>query len=67
MLQSLPTAPTIDSDESLFFVEENRLTGRGIGFVDIHLLASAQLADVKLWTADKKLRLAAEDLKVAYR
>jgi predicted nucleic acid-binding protein len=67
LLQSLPMAPTIDSDEFLFFVEENCLAGRGIGFVDIHLLASTQLADVPLWTTDKKLRSAAEDLKVVPR
>jgi len=40
---------------------------KGIGFVDAHLLASAQLAGVALWTSDKALRSAANELNVAYQ
>jgi predicted nucleic acid-binding protein len=67
LLQSLPMAPIIDLDEYLFLVERNKLIGMGIGFVDIHLLASAQLWELPLWTSDKKLRSAAIALKIAYR
>ena len=66
-LQSLPMASTIDLDEYLFFVERNKLMGVGIGFVDVHVLASAQLSEIPLWTSDKKLRSAAIELKIAYR
>jgi len=62
LLHALPAAPTIELDEFLFFVERNHLMGKGVGFVDIHLLASAQLAAVPLWTADKKLKALADQL-----
>jgi len=67
LLHSLPMAPTVSLDELLYFVERNTLMGKGIGFVDAHLLASAQLAKAPLWTSDKKLKSAAIDLKVAYK
>ena len=67
LLRALPSAPTIEFDEFLFFIERNRLIGTGIGFVDVHLLASAQLAGVPLWTTDKRLKSAATRLKVSYR
>jgi predicted nucleic acid-binding protein len=65
LLQSLPMASTIEFDEFLFFIDRNQLMAKGIGFVDVHLLASAQLTGVPLWTADKKLRSAADQLKLA--
>jgi len=67
LLQSLPMAPLIEFDELLFFVERNQLMGMGIGFVDMHLLASAQLGRIPLWTADKRLRSAAIKLDLAYK
>ena len=67
LLQALPIAPQIDFGEYLYFVEQNQLSGRGIGFVDIHLLASAQLSQVELWTVDKKLKSAAEYLGLSYK
>ncbi len=62
LLQSLPMAPTIEFDEFLFFIDRNHLMGKGVGFVDIHLLASAQLTGIPLWTADKRLKPAADQL-----
>ena len=67
LLQSLPMAPTIEFDEFLFFVDRNHLMGRGVGFVDIHLLASAQLAGAPLWTADKKLKSSADQLELVFK
>ena len=67
LLQSLPMAPTIEFDEFLFFVDRNHLMGKGIGFVDVHLLASAQLAGVPLWTGDKKLKSSADQLELTFR
>ena len=67
LLQSLPIASTIEFEEFLFFIDRNHLMGKGIGFVDVHLLASAQLAGVPLWTADKKLKSAADQLKLAFK
>ncbi len=67
LLKSLPMAPTIEFDEFLFFVDRNQLMGKGVGFVDIHLLASAQLTGVPLWTADKKLKSAAGQLELTFK
>ena len=66
LLQSLPMASTIDLDEFLFFIDRNHLMGKGIGFVDVHLLASAQLTSVPLWTADKNLKLVADQLRLTF-
>ena len=67
LLQSLPMAPTIEFDEFLFFIDRNHLMGKGIGFVDVHLLASAQLTGVPLWTTDKRLKSAADQLKLTFK
>ena len=67
LLQSLPMAPTVVLDELLYFIERHRLMGKGIGFVDANLLASANLSGIPLWTFDKRLRSAATGLELAYR
>ena len=67
LLQSLPMAPTIEFDEFLFFIDRNHLMGKGVGFVDVHLLASAQLVGVPLWTADKKLKSSADQLELTFK
>ncbi len=66
LLQTLPMAPRIDLREYLFFIDGHQLQGRGIGFVDVHLLASTMLARVTVWTTDKRLRSAAKDLNLDY-
>jgi len=66
LLHALPTAPVITQDEFLAFVDSNKLMGRGIGFVDVHLLASSRLAGVPIWTADKSLKATAHELKLNY-
>ena len=67
LLQSLPMAPTIEFDEFLFFIDRNHLMGKSVGLVDIHLLASAQLAGVPLWTVDKRLKSAADQLELTFK
>jgi len=66
LLHSLPRAPTVSLNELLFFIERNELMGSGIGFVDTHLLASARLSGIPVWTADRRLKAAASELEVAY-
>lgn len=66
LLQSLPEAETASPDEVLQFIETHGLAGRGIGYVDTHLLAAAVLSSVPLWTLDKKLGLASAELRAAY-
>ena len=67
LLQSLPNTPQIDFAEYLYFVEKHKLYGKGIGFIDIHLLASTKLAQVKLWTFDKRLKSTAIELGINYK
>jgi predicted nucleic acid-binding protein len=67
LLQTLDSSPEISLQEVLRFVEMNRLQGRGIGLIDVHILASSLLADYKLWTNDKKLHGIAQRMGIAYQ
>jgi hypothetical protein len=61
LLLDLPAAVVASSDEVLEFVESGALHGKGIGYVDVHLLASVALTPgAELWTRDAKLRRIAE-------
>jgi predicted nucleic acid-binding protein len=64
MLKALPEAHLVEHREVLSFLEARRLYGRGIGWVDAHLLASTLLTGCTLWTLDKPLRRAAAALNV---
>lgn len=67
LLQDLPAAPVADPAELLPFIERHRLWGKGLGYVDVHLLAAAALCPgTKVWTRDKRLRTAAQALKCVY-
>ncbi len=59
-------APLGDIDEVGRFIEAAELTGTGLGYVDVHLLVSAILADGKLMSSDKKLHAQAQRLGIAY-
>lgn len=63
-LHALPAAKVASEEEVLHLLEERRLWGRRLGWIDVHLLASALLSHCRLWTFDKKLREAARDLGV---
>jgi predicted nucleic acid-binding protein len=64
----LPQAVLAAHEEVLELVERNRLFGRGIGYVDAHLLAAVFLSeDAFLWTFDRTLATAAAALGLAYR
>lgn len=66
LLHELPAAQVAEDAEVLQFVEDHRLFGLGIGYVDAHLLAAVVLTPVaKLWTKDKRLGEAAGRLGVA--
>lgn len=66
LLQVLPSAEIVDPEEILTFIDSHRLMGRGLAYVDIHLLGSAMLSSVKLWTADRRLSETAATLGVCY-
>jgi predicted nucleic acid-binding protein len=67
LLQDLPMVTVADDDEVLAFIDGNSLFGKGIGYVDVHLLAAVALTeDASLLTRDKRLHAAATTLGCAY-
>ena len=66
LLQTLCTCPVATHEEVLSFLEAKHLMGRGLGYIDMHLLASAKLSGVSLWTLDRPLGTATSRLNVAY-
>jgi len=64
LLQQLPSAPLLDQREVLALVESARLAGRGLGWVDVHLLGAARVEGAGLWTRDRRLAGAAAQLGV---
>jgi len=67
LLQSLPMSIIAEHEEVLEFIERNRLMGKGLGYVDIHLIASAILTGISIWTHDKKLERAANALHISHK
>ena len=62
-LQNLPQVTTASDEEALLFIENNGLFGKGVGYIDAHLLAAVRLSpDALLWTRDK--RLLAESIRI---
>jgi predicted nucleic acid-binding protein len=60
-------APVVAHDDVVAFVQARRLHGRGVGWIDAHLLASALVGRLKLWTTDPRLAVVAADLGIGYR
>lgn len=65
-LREMPIIQPATERESLVLIENRRLFGRGIGWNDIQLLASCLIHNVPLWTSDRRLREAAEELGCAW-
>jgi predicted nucleic acid-binding protein len=65
-LADLPRADIATDAEVLTFIDRHALFGRGIGYVDVQLLAAARLtAGARLWTKDRRLHEVAHDLRLA--
>jgi predicted nucleic acid-binding protein len=65
LLDGLPQSMIAEHTEVLRFLESHRLMGRGLGYVDVHLLASVMLEGALIWTLDKQLAEIAGRLAVA--
>ena len=59
-------AAMVPDREVVAFVRDRDLQGRGVGWIDVHLLASAIVGRLQLWTADPRFFAVAKDLGVAY-
>jgi hypothetical protein len=67
LLTRLPATRVANQDEVLAFIERHSLMGRGIGLIDVHLLASVMLEPpARLWTRDRRLEAVASELGVAH-
>ncbi len=67
LLHDLPRAVIATDDEAMQFIERHRLFGKGIGYIDVHLLASVALTGgAQLWTRDQRLRQVAATMGFAY-
>ena len=66
LLQLLPQATQAKHEEVLQFIEQNRPMGKGLGYIDVHLSASAVLKGVPLWTYYQRLNEANEGLGIRY-
>ena len=66
LLQELPGVPPVDHVEALAFIDAHRLSGSGLGWVDVHVLASALVGRMRIWTADRRLAAVASRLAAAW-
>lgn len=68
LLAELPAATVATDPETRRFIDLHRLMGRGIGYIDAHLLAATALSgETRLWTRDKRLAAIAADLRLAWQ
>ena len=65
-LQLIPSAGIARDSEVMTLIEDKRLWGSGIGWVDAQLLASALIVRCELWTRDERLQAAAGKLGLAF-
>ena len=63
---ALHQAPTVSHAEVVAFVRQRRLHGRGVGWIDAHLLASALVGQLPIWTADARLAVVSRELGISY-
>ncbi|MEW6140333.1 MAG: hypothetical protein AB1733_19105 [Thermodesulfobacteriota bacterium] len=66
LMHVFPQAILANHEEVLQFIELSHLMGRGLGYIDVHLSASALLTKVPMWSYDKRLNEANEMLGIRY-
>ncbi len=66
LLAALPALAVVEHGEAMALVEPHGLAGTGLGWVDVHLIASALVGACQFWTIDRRLATAARDLGVAW-
>jgi predicted nucleic acid-binding protein len=66
LLNRLPQAPSASHREVMYFIENQSLMGRGLGYIDINIMASARIADMSVWTLDTRLEDAGRRLHINF-
>jgi len=67
LLKTLKRIELALDEEVFILIDDRKLFGKGLGFIDIHLLASAMIHHVPIWTRDKSLLRIAGELGIDYR
>jgi predicted nucleic acid-binding protein len=65
LLSELPLVAIASNEEVMHMIEKQKLAGKGLGWIDVHLLASSLLDHIPLWTRDRQLAAAARTLGIA--
>jgi len=66
LLHNLPQISVASEREVLLLIESRSLMGRGVGYIDMHLLASVLIRNgCKLWTRDKRLLAIASEMNLS--
>ncbi len=65
LLSELPIAEVATNEEVMHLIERHKLGGKGLGWIDMNLLASALLSNMPLWTRDHRLATVAKSIGVA--
>ena len=55
LLSRLPRIPQVPDHVVFQSIESQRLFGKGVGWIDAHLLTASLLSSVPLWTLDRRL------------
>jgi predicted nucleic acid-binding protein len=66
LIRTLPRLAVVSHDEAMALVTERRIWGRGLGWIDVNLLAAALVGGARLWTVDRRLKAVARDLGVGW-
>ncbi len=64
LLQQLRSVAVAEHHEVMTFIRAQELYGRGVGYVDVHLLAAATIERCQLWTLDKRLNAVATNMGI---
>lgn len=66
LLDALPRIENVRDDDVVSFVTRHRFHGKGVGFIDMHLLAACAKAGRTIWTTDQRLARCAAGLGLRF-
>jgi len=64
LLSALPLVTVATNEEVMHLIDQHNLNGKGMGWIDMNLLASALISHIPLWTRDRRLAAAAKTLGI---